>query len=417
MEKMFYNEFRKNWLMNSGVNDILERIRYYLLVGEEMKENLKEKVDFMNHNLYLFFWAPNNPEVDYRVEDLAKNLELPLECYPIQTEDGYNIQIHRIPGRGPPVLLQHGLMCTSACWLTSGKQSLAYLLSAAGYDVWLGNIRGNRYGLDHSSKSAESEEFWKFTFHHFGTYDIPAIINKITEVTGSIKVNYIGHSMGSTSVLVMASQKPEMVKRLSLVILLAPVAAGQSMTSSIKNMAVYPSYQKKLVDWLGLYYLPPKMPTSAKMVTNRPLFPVFTDVFLRNFVGFIDGYTGDSTDIVNHLPSTVSTYTLLHFSQNFLDRKFYAYDWGSEEENVAQYDQPTPPAYHLSKMESPVVIFSASHDTLSPPTEQQYFATNLPNMKDFREVDMSHLGFLWGKNAMQLVYNPILDILRKNGTH
>ena len=30
----------------------------------------------------------------------------------------------------------------------------------------------------------------------------------------------------------------------------------------------------------------------------------------------------------------------------------------------------------------------------------------------FREVDMSHLGFLWGKNAMQLVYNPILDILR-----
>ena len=34
----------------------------------------------------------------------------------------------------------------------------------------------------------------------------------------------------------------QMVKRLSLVILLAPVAAGQSMTSSIKNMAVYPRY-------------------------------------------------------------------------------------------------------------------------------------------------------------------------------
>ena len=35
-------------------------------------------------------------------------------------------------------------------------------------------------------------------------------------------------------------------------------------------------------------------------------------------------------------------------------------------------------------MEAPVVIFSASHDTLSPPTEQKYFAANLPNMKDFR---------------------------------
>ena len=41
--------------------------RYYLLVGEEMKENLKEKVDFMNHNLYLFFWAPNNPEVQFHL--------------------------------------------------------------------------------------------------------------------------------------------------------------------------------------------------------------------------------------------------------------------------------------------------------------------------------------------------------------
>ena len=41
----------------------------------------------------------------------------------------YFLKIHRIPGHGPSVLLQHGLLCTSASWLIAGRYSLAFLLN------------------------------------------------------------------------------------------------------------------------------------------------------------------------------------------------------------------------------------------------------------------------------------------------
>jgi hypothetical protein len=36
----------------------------------------------------------------------------------------------------------------------------------AGYDVWLGNMRGNTYGLRHVNKSItpKTNEFWDFRF-------------------------------------------------------------------------------------------------------------------------------------------------------------------------------------------------------------------------------------------------------------
>ena len=86
--------------------------------------------------------------------------------------DGYIIQLHRIPARGGgggggggggvPVYLQHGLLCSSASWVTSGPASLGFVLSEAGYDVWLGNFRGNAYGRRHASLNPDLDKnFWK----------------------------------------------------------------------------------------------------------------------------------------------------------------------------------------------------------------------------------------------------------------
>lgn len=99
----------------------------------------------------------------------------PAEEYTVKTDDGYLLNIHRIPpgekrvqqdcssGSRSVVFLQHGLLSTSSDWITNlPNQSLGFILADAGFDVWMGNVRGNTYGLRHIKFPLHSDQFWNF---------------------------------------------------------------------------------------------------------------------------------------------------------------------------------------------------------------------------------------------------------------
>ena len=52
--------------------------------------------------------------------------------------------------------------------------SLGFLLAAEGFDVWLGNTRGNRYSSSHETISPTSPEFWDWSWDAMARYYISA---------------------------------------------------------------------------------------------------------------------------------------------------------------------------------------------------------------------------------------------------
>ena len=98
------------------------------------------------------------------------------------------------------VFLQHGLLDSSDTFIVNEESKApAFILANRGYDVWLGNFRGNKHSLGHVSLDKDSpnyeevSRYWEFSFHEMGTVDIPAAFEYIHHLTQR-KINFIGHS-------------------------------------------------------------------------------------------------------------------------------------------------------------------------------------------------------------------------------
>ena len=110
------------------------------------------------------------------VVELIQDAGLVCECYKVETSDGFILTLHRIPRNNAiPVLLRHGFQGDSGNFVYGGvNYGLAFELYHAGYDVYLANSRGNRYGKKHKSLDPDSDEFWAWSFDEIAKYDIPA---------------------------------------------------------------------------------------------------------------------------------------------------------------------------------------------------------------------------------------------------
>jgi alpha-beta hydrolase superfamily lysophospholipase len=109
----------------------------------------------------------------------------------VLTEDGRRLALHRLrpgrSGRRHPVVCCHGLGANRLAFDVDPEVSLARVLSALGYDVFLLELRG--HGL------SERPPFG-WAFDDYLREDVPAAIARACELSGAAEVHWIGHSMG-----------------------------------------------------------------------------------------------------------------------------------------------------------------------------------------------------------------------------
>jgi len=116
-----------------------------------------------------------------------------------------------------------------------------------------------------------------------------------------------------------------------------------------------------------------------------------------------------------HTPAGTSVQNMAHWAQAVRNSEFQMFDYGTVG-NLAKYGQQVPPVYTLTNFTVPTAIFSGGHDYLADPTDVEQLMNLLPkSVQIFNQYveDYSHLDFVWGVDAAQVIYPNVLSLLQK----
>ncbi|KYM76677.1 Lipase 3 [Atta colombica] len=362
---------------------------------------------------------------------IVEQYDYPAEEHNVTTEDGYILLIHRIPGsplldnnkgKKEIVFIQHGILASSDSWILRGPgKDLAFLLADQGYDVWLGNMRGNSYCRSHVNMTTYDPKFWQYSFHEVGTKDLPAMFNYIFNYTDQKNLYYIGHSMGTTSLFSLLSTKPEYNIKIKMAICLAPVAFWMKVTPTFDRILNSFPIVKEVLREREIYDILPQSLTTvtvARLLCNDNAMTQFICITILFFIVGRDPTQLNTTalpDILSYFPAGTSVQTLGHYYQNAHMNDFRSYDYGTAE-NYKRYKQKTPPRYDLEKIIAPMILFYAANDMVV--TKQNVFELDkrLPNVFLIEKVPyefFNHADYIWAINGKTLLYDRILELIQK----
>eukprot|EP01103_Thecamoeba_quadrilineata_P006371 TRINITY_DN16098_c0_g1_i1.p1 TRINITY_DN16098_c0_g1~~TRINITY_DN16098_c0_g1_i1.p1 ORF type:complete len:395 (-),score=43.16 TRINITY_DN16098_c0_g1_i1:70-1254(-) len=367
-------------------------------------------------------YAGNNFPLN--VTEIILDYGYPVEQHYAQTSDGWLLSLQRIPHgvNGAPatkgvVFLQHGLTdCSVGFNLNNPYESLPFILADNGYDVWLGNNRGNGYSMTNIYWTQKQDQFWNFSFDQMGQIDMPTQIEYVLTYTGEQKLSYVGHSEGTIQAFSGLSYNPALADKMNLYVALAPIAyVGHVESLLLQAMALLDA--QDIYEILGIqeFYLPTAISKFLPGICGT--VPIICDFTLYALVGPTTYMNNSRLPYYStYEPNPTSVKNMVHWSQAVKSDTFEMYDYGKKG-NEAEYGSATPPQYNLKMFPStslPTALFAGGVDALGDPDDVNALIQDIPPSPTtfiHMEATYGHLDPLLGYNAWQRIYPTILDLI------
>ena len=371
--------------------------------------------------------AVSLPELYLNTPQLVEYWGYSAETHQTTTDDGYILTLHRMfnktaqakyDGPRPVFYLQHGFVGSSTMWVINlPYQSLGFMLADQGYDVWMGNIRGNCYSRHHIEVDPQYKAFWDFSIDDHAKIDLPTMVDYILESTGQKQLYYIGASQGTIMAFAGFSESLELQSKIRMYFAVAPITRMVNVNENFKNLAWWGTSIERVCRLFGKY----EMMAGSK---HQKKFMAFLCKWLpfacKYFGKIMNGPKSEPSKFFNttrapvyftHIPCGTSLKNMMQYSQMINTGRFQKYDYGKRE-NIKRYNAPIPPEYNVTRVNIPTVLVSGSVDGLAVPKDVEWTMKQLPNLVNHIEVEgYGHTDFMWAINAGTAVNEKIIKIV------
>ncbi|KAJ3622050.1 hypothetical protein MTP99_002583 [Tenebrio molitor] len=380
----------------------------------------------------------HNPDITATTSEMAERNGYETKEHTVVTEDGYILKLFRVTssqkgnsGKKQPVYLEHGILLDSDIWTFIGHRSLAYSLADDGYDVWLGNQRGNPYSRGHKTLKYTDGKYWDFNLDTAMTNDIRPVLKYIADETGmGGSIIYAGHSKGNTLMFMYASEYPEEAgSLLKGIFALSPIAYMEPQLHIKFGYTVLPTLGKYLKAFgIKSVFLHPKI-VQRFLLFICPSFPHICEFIVYLASGKPAQFKPD--DLLNffgHFPVTTGMNDLMQFGQFSTSGKFRKFDYGRRK-NAKVYGQNEPPEYDLGKIKVPAYLLYGKNDIYTSEKaikriydelgSEKKILLKIPVDNDEEKYQFNHNDFFYARNITTFLYTVMRkfmqDDLQPNG--
>ncbi|TGJ82631.1 hypothetical protein E0Z10_g6133 [Xylaria hypoxylon] len=351
------------------------------------------------------------------------------EEHVVQTKDGYLLGLHRLAWKKGEedtkvndgsssvkkrvVYLHHGLLMNSEVWVcqTDAQRCLPFVLVEHGFDVWLGNNRGNKYSKKSIKCSPNSTEFWNFSIDEFAFYDIPDSIQYILDATKQPSLSYIGFSQGSAQAFASLAVNPKLNDQVNVFIALAPAMSVPGLHNGIVDALIKASPQVLFLLFGRRSIL--SSATTWQSILYPPIFIKLIDIGNNFLFGWKSKNMSFSQKLAAypHLYSFTSTKSVVHWFQIIRNKSFQMFDDDIQTalgmNTLNKYTKVAK--YPTRNIRTPIVIVYGGSDSL---VDIKVMLKELPKRTVATEIPhYEHLDFLWARDTDTQVFRHVFDAL------